>query len=332
MSSIFIVENGVIVGINGGNVVVTQNGKEIRKIPKDTVDGILFFSQSQMTTQCMKFCLDMGIRVSFFDQNGRFHGYLMSTYSTSAKRLRKQVSLSENQTYSLEISRKIVTAKIHNQIVMLRRISNKENVVIKDDLFHMLNAKKKVLGAKSIPQIMGYEGYASRCYFDTISEVFGPEWKFNGRNKRPPQDPVNSLLSFGYSLLTQEMHGEIENRGLTGYVGFLHEDTEKHPSLSSDLIEEWRPVIVDSVVIMALRKGMFSKDDFQYSQGGCFLTNTSRKKFLKMLEDRMNEKTKYLGYIDKSITFRQGLWHQAEKMALSIEACDSSIYEPVQIR
>lgn len=122
--------------------------------------------------------------------------------------------------------------------------------------------KDKISENLTLKEIMGYEGNAAREYFCGLSKIIKPEFSFKGRNRMPPKDPFNSLISLGYTLLLHEAYGEIENKGLSPYCGYLHSDHERHPTLASDLMEEWRAVIVDSVVLSLIQGNEISPDDF----------------------------------------------------------------------
>ena len=234
----------------------------ITKIPKETLESIAIFGNTQMTTQCTRFCLDNGIRVGYFSKNGAYFGCLLSVGHINIKRLKKQIFLSEEKNFPLELSKKIIEAKINNQIVLAKRYLRTKPKDEEEALFQMQNAKKQVNSAISIEQVIGYEGIASRYYFQILSDIVDKKFQFKGRNRRPPKDPFNAMLSLGYTLLMYELYGEIESHGLNPYAGFLHQDKENHPTLASDMMEEWRAVIVDSVVMSLVQRYEISIEHF----------------------------------------------------------------------
>lgn len=284
MSLVYVVEDGAKIGIEAGTINVYHKNGGITKVPKETVEAISIFGKSQVTTQCVQFCLRQGVRISFFSKTGSYFGCLISTGHIHVQRQRNQVHLSEDKGFCVEISKKIVECKINNQLVVAKRYLRNSGISEEEQLFQIGNARKKVMDATSIDQIMGYEGIASRNYFDILSAVVDESFSFKGRNRRPPRDPFNSMLSLGYSLIMYELYGELENHGLNPYFGFLHQDKEKHPTLASDMMEEWRPVLVDSMVMSLIQGHEINKEDFYYEESGaCFLKPEGLKIFQRIL-------------------------------------------------
>jgi CRISPR-associated protein Cas1 len=182
---------------------------------------------------------------------------------------------------------------------------------------------------------MGYEGSAAREYFKALNKLISvSEFKFSGRSRRPPQDAFNSLLSLGYSLLMNELYGAIESRGLHPYFGFVHSDREKHPTLASDLMEEWRAVIVDSVVMSLVNGREISIGNFytREEEPGIFIDRDGMKIFIAKLEKKFSADNKYLSYADYSVSFRRAINMQVGELVKAIEAGDPELYSPVAVR
>lgn len=334
MSLLYVIEDGAQIGIDGGVIKVIHKDKSITKVPKETVETINIYGNSQMSTQCIQFCLRRGISVTFFSKTGSYFGRLVSTGHINVKRQKKQVFLSEEERFPIELSRKIIDAKINNQIVLAKRYLRNSNLDEKEAIFQMQNAKWKLSNANSIEQIMGYEGIASKYYFQILSDIVVDDFKFEGRNRRPPKDPFNSMLSFGYTILLYELYGEIESRGLNPYVGFLHQDRENHPTLASDMMEEWRAIIVDAVVMSLTQGHEISSHDFYFDEetGGCILDKDGMKIFLNKLENKFHSETKYVQGIEGRMSFRHAIWHQIGFLVRAIENEDVDLYQPIKIR
>lgn len=147
-------------------------------------------------------------------------------------------------------------------------------------------------------------------------------------------DEFNSMISLGYSILMNELYAVLELKGLNPYFGFLHRDKEKHPTLASDLMEEWRAVIVDSTAMSLINGHEIRKEHFILNgdEPGCFLTRTGLKIFLNKLNNKLQTKMKYLNYIDYPVTFRQGITFQVEALTKAISMEDDSVYKPIVIR
>jgi len=331
MCFVYVVQHGAVLGIDGGVLTVRYLDGSEEKIPKNTVEGISVFAKAQLTTQCIEFCLMNNVKVGFFSESGFYKGSLCSVSYANTDRLRKQIALSDDSFFSLSISKKIIRAKIINQAALIRRYSYE---VSHKECCHYLNriAKHKIPGAGSINQIIGYEGIASRKYFDWLSMNIEEGFEFDKRNRRPAMDPFNCMLNFGYSLLSKEIYGELENRYLNPYIGFMHQDKYGHPSLASDLIEEWRPVIVDSAVLSLIQGHEISRDCFVIDKNGCRMSDEAIRKVLYKLEMKMETKTQYLKYINKPVSFREAIWHQADRLSKAIESADPDKYVPIIIR
>lgn len=148
-------------------------------------------------------------------------------------------------------------------------------------------ARQRALSAGNRAEVMGHEGTATRDYFDGLGRILGPDWGFETRQRRPPPDPVNAMLSFGYTLLTSEAIAACELANLDPYLGMLHTIRRGRPSLALDLIEELRPVVVDATAVRVVRSGQIAPDDFTTTDEGCRLSEPARRTFLGAYEQRM---------------------------------------------
>lgn len=334
MSFVYVVENGALIGIDGGTIRVTKKEDVITKVPKETVESIAIFGNAQMTTQCTQYCLKNGISVSYYSKYGTYFGRLMSTGHINIRRQKKQIALTADAEFSLCLSKRIIESKINNQVVLAKRYLRNLDFDENDALFQMENARKKVSLADSIEQIMGYEGIASRYYFQIFSDIIEDDFKFNGRNRQPPRDPFNSMISLGYTLLMNELYGEIESRGLNPYAGFLHQDKENHPTLASDMIEEWRAILVDSTVLSLIQGHELIVEHFYYDEetGACLLDKEGMKIFLRKFEKKLHSESGYIREVEGKMSFRKAIWHQVGFLVRSIESGDAQMYQPIKIR
>ena len=227
-----------------------------------------------------------------------------------------------------------MAAKIRNQIVVMRRYARHGNYNVERSVVEMQNMYKKLENAKSIEQVMGYEGTAAKTYFRELGRMIDPQFAFSGRTRRPPKDPFNSLISLGYSIILNEFYGKIEGKGLNPYFGVMHSDHEKHPTLASDLMEEWRAVLIDSLALSMLNGHELCKDDFytETEQPGVFLEKDGFKKYIQKLENKFRTETRYLSYIDYSVSFRRAMDLQINQFVKVLETNDVELYHPVVIR
>lgn len=332
MSYLYITENGSVMGLDGGYFTVLYKDGTLRKIPQETLESVALFGNISLTTPCVRELLKKGVPVSYFSSNGAYFGRLESTKHNNISRLKRQIFLSENEEFSLKISASIISAKIQNQIVTLRRYAGNNSQAVEEEIKMMKISRQKISLAKSVEELIGYEGTAAKYYFSGLSEIIRKEFSFKGRNRMPPKDPFNSMISLGYTLLMHEIYGEIENKGLCAYCGFLHKDHERHPTLASDLMEEWRAVTVDSVVMSLIQGNEISMDCFVTDEesGGVFLTPAGMKIFIKKYENKLRSANSYLD--NQNMSIRRGLWHQVNALTKAIENEDPDLYKPLIIR
>ncbi len=334
MSYLYVTEDGASLNVDGGYYVVRYKDGMTHKIPSETLESVALFGNVSVTTQCVKKFLENGIAVSYFSKKGSYFGRLESTRHANIFRLKKQISLTDDQGFFIPLAKKIISAKVHNQIVLLRRYKRNNSIEdIENDIFMLCDSIKKIDNVTDIEEIMGYEGVAAKYYFKALSKLVNPDFAFNGRNRMPPKDEFNSMLSLGYTLLMYEIYGEIENKGLSPYAGFIHSDRERHPTLASDLMEEWRAVIVDSVVMSLVNGSEIEKNDFIHDDEthGVYLTNIGMRKFLNKMETKLRSETGYLNSTYR-MSFRKALWHQVNNLVSAIENSDPDLYNPILIR
>ena len=333
MSVLYVTKNGSVVSIEANYVKVKISEEKTEKIPIETLESISLFGNSQVTTPCMVECLKRGISIVYYSKNGSYFGRLESTGHVHVERQRKQAELYHSE-FALELGKKILEAKIKNQEVVLRRYTRNNEADISEEIKMMGISAGKLEKCISTEQLMGHEGMAARYYFQGLSKVVDAEFTFHGRSKRPPKDEFNAMLSLGYSILMNEIYGKIQNKGLNPYFGFIHQDKEKHPTLASDLMEEWRAVIVDSVVMSLVNGHEIGLEHFQKNEenGGFLLTKEGMRIFLNKLEKKIHTDTKYLSYIDYAVSFRRAMELQTEQLTRAIEAEEADLYMPMRIR
>lgn len=333
LSLLYVNENGCVIGIEGNQCVVKYPDGMRKIIPIETLEGVTILGNSQMTVQCTQECLMRGIPVSYFSKGGKYFGRLQSTGHINPERQRKQSALYETD-FALELSKRIISSKLKNQYVVLRRYERSSNQSIQEFWNAMHRCREKIASCETIQELMGYEGQAAKAYFSGLAKVINPEFAFSGRNKRPPTDEFNSMLSLGYSIVMNEVYSKIEEKGLNPYFGFLHRDRERHPTLASDMMEEWRAVLVDATVMSMINGHEISKDDFIFpmDEPGCYLTKNGIKLYLSKLEKKLQTKVRYLDRIDYAVSFRHAIALQMDCLVNAIQKEDASLYDPIEIR
>lgn len=260
MSFLYVTEPDCKIYFNE-NQIVMEDGKGVStSLPIEVLEGVTLVGNANLSTGCQRELLKRGLPVTYLAANGQYFGRLESTRHVNIERQRKQFRLGDDTVFCLEFSKKIIEAKTHNQIVVLRRYNREvQDTRVKEHLRHLEAVQKKISRADTIEQVMGYEGTCAKVYFQGLACLINPLFQFQGRNKQPPRDPFNSLLSFGYTLLLYDIYGSIISKGLHPYAAFMHKDRNGHPALASDLMEEWRAVLVDTLVVTMLNQNIFTK-------------------------------------------------------------------------
>jgi len=273
--------------------VVKQGQTVFQEVQLPLLELVLIFGKSQVTTQAIRECLRRDIPIAYLSRLGFCYGRTMAIGRGYRQlgRYQQQLSLVDR----LVMARQIVRAKILNgRTLLMRQERNRSVEGLVTILRNLDYLAERALIIEDVAALLGVEGAAAACYFEGFGLcVEGSGFRFGGRVKRPPSNPVNALLSFGYMVLWNHLLSLIELQGLDPYFAFLHQDSERHPALASDAIEEFRAPIVDSLVLYLLNNGMVSMvDDFEFRDGGCFLNESGRRKFLRAFLMRMEERVK----------------------------------------
>ena len=304
---------GAQIGQRGDQILVTVKGEEVRKLPGPQVRAIYCYGAVQITAQAVSTCLELGIDVAYFSPAGRFLGLLRGLPASGVDARRGQYRLFELPGIRLQLAREIIRAKIHNQRVMLMRNSGASERVVQ----LLASFREAARGARGMPELLGIEGGAAALYFGEFEAMLKQrtDWKFDwhGRNRRPPRDPVNALLSLGYSMLAKEIAGVCHAVGLDPFLGFMHQPRYGRPALALDLMEEFRPLVADSVAVSLINRGELAPEDFIRSASGTFLNDGGRKTFWEAWFRRLDTEVSHpeFGY---RMTYRRMLEVQARQL------------------
>lgn len=270
---------GAHIGQRGDQLLITVGGEEVRKVPGHQVRAIYCYGAIQMTAQAIATCLELSINVSYFSAAGRFLGMLGGLPASGVDARRGQYRLFELAGARLQLAREIIRAKIHNQRVMLMRNAEAPDSAVSV----MAGFRDAAERASDMETLLGIEGASAALYFQHFETMLksrdGYRFDWQGRNRRPPRDPVNALLSIGYSMLAKELTGVCYAVGLDPFLGFLHQPRYGRPALALDLMEEFRPLIADSVAVSLINRGEIGPEDFFRSASGTFLNECGRRAF-----------------------------------------------------
>lgn len=301
LNTLFITTDGSYLRKEGESVLV-MNGRDIKlRMPIHNLSGIVCLARCHCSPALMGLCGKKGVTISFHTSTGRFLARLQGPVSGNVLLRTRQYRSSEDLAVAVEIARPMVMAKIYNCRVSLQRAlrdhyDTKPPENIEKGIFRMegyIQASKK---ETDLERLRGLEGYASRLYFQAFNHLIvsqKDDFVFKSRNRRPPMDLVNALLSFTYTLLLHDIASAVESVGLDPAVGFLHRMRPGRPSLALDLMEEFRPSFADRLVLSLINLRQVLPSDFvSLPSGGIWLNDEGRKKVIiayqKRKQDELN--------------------------------------------
>jgi CRISPR-associated protein Cas1 len=313
---VYVTQFGSYVGIRGGRITVRKDGETLAEQRVIDCSQLCVFGNVQVSTQALAELWNRGIPVLRFSYGGWLRGWAQGAMSGYVELRRRQV-ITHSQG-GFDIARRVVEGKIRNSRTLLRRNSRAPTEAEVRSLASLASSARN---APSTASLLGIEGAAARIYFDAFTSMIGAsrasmglQFSVNGRNRRPAPDPVNALLSFTYSLLIKDLVAVCIGVGLDPYLGIYHRPRYGRPALALDLMEEFRPLICDSVVIGLLNNGEVSPGDFTQRGAAVWLTTDGRRTVIRAYERRLEQTVKhpYFGY---TISYRRVLEVQARLMA-----------------
>lgn len=275
-NTLYVFTEDAYLALDGENVVAKTSGKEIGRIPLHTLEGIVSFSYAGASPKLMGACGDRGISLSFYDTKGRFLACAVGFQQGNVLLRREQYRLADDSERAIMISRQFIAGKIFNARWVLERLLRDHGLRIDSESVKAASIKLResicaVQACEDEDQLRGLEGEAASTYFGVFDEMIlrdKDDFAFNGRNRRPPLDRVNAMLSLFYSVLASECAAALEGVGLDSYVGILHKDRPGRRSLALDLMEELRPLFVDRFIVSSINNRIISPDDFEVRESG----------------------------------------------------------------
>ena len=298
--------DGTKVGVRGECLRFSdREGKSVKEIPIANTESLSILGSVQVTTQAIHALATNNVPVAFLTSSGRLSAMLDPCDSVSALVRRAQVRATDDESRCLELSKALISAKISNQRTMLMRNHPNLDRNVARDLSCQISGAAE---AANLDVLRGHEGQAAAVYFRHFGDVFkgdeGREFAANGRQRRPPPDPVNACISFGYSMLANECVAALRTAGLEPSVGAFHVYRPGRPALALDLMEPFRPLIVDSVAVMAFNRGELVDGHFLRTASGCAMTDHGRKAFFSAWGRRMDTEVKHQVF-DYRLSYRR---------------------------
>ncbi|SDX03479.1 CRISPR-associated protein, Cas1 family /CRISPR-associated exonuclease, Cas4 family [Alicyclobacillus hesperidum] len=330
---LYVSEPGTHLGKNGYELVVVAPEGTRSSIPLKDIAHIALFGNIQVSTQLLHYLMEKGVTVSFLTAGGRLVGQTHNLITKNTHVRRAQFVKFEDNDTCLLLARAVVRAKILNQRTLLRRNAKESTLSLLRDLGDLARATST---ADSLATLRGIEGMAAKLYFSGFPSMLRSSMSLDGdiimsgRNRRPPKDPVNAMLSFAYSLLVRDVSTAIAAVGLDPMFGFYHAAEPGRPALALDLMEPFRALIADSVVIRSLNTNEIQLHDFYIGADSCNLKTAARKRFLQAYERRMHDTVTHpiFGY---KLSYRRMLELEARILSRYLMG-DIALYSPIVTR
>jgi CRISP-associated protein Cas1 len=331
MTTLYVTDQGAYVKVQNQQFQVFHQQEMKISVPVNRVSHIVLFGCSNLSHGAVSLSLQRRIPVLYLSSNGKYFGRLETEGHAQIDYLTQQVQKSLDPEFALRQSQSMIAAKMHNSRILLQRLNRKRpSDVAKNAIAQLAELIPEAMTAPSIETLMGYEGHAASLYFPAYATLLKGEFEFTKRTRRPPTDPVNSLLSLGYTLLSQNIHSMVETAGLHTHFGNLHKPQKTRPSLVCDLVEEFRAIVVDSFVAYLVNSHILTAEDFTPpdDRGGVYLFPDALKVFLKHWKEKLNQQVvhPHTGYkVSYWRCFELQVWEY-----VSVLQDERSTYRPMQ--
>lgn len=298
LNTLFVTSEDIYLSLEGENVLANRDREVIARYPLHTLQTIVSFSYSGASPALMGACAEKGIGLAFCTPRGRFLARVCGESSGNVLLRREQYRIANDSQRSCAIARTMIFGKLSNCAASVQRTLRDHALRVTDNgleeaVRQIKELLPQALSVSELDTLRGLEGVGAAAYFGVFDHLLlnrKEDFFFHGRNRRPPLDRVNAMLSFAYSLLAHDCASALESVGLDAYVGFLHRDRPGRESLALDLMEELRPCMADRFVLTLVNNRMIRPEDFQVQDSGAvLLTDDGRKKFLKAWQERKRD-------------------------------------------
>lgn len=300
LNTLYVTSENSYLALDGENIVVLEDKQEIGRLPLHNLDSIVSFGYRGTSPALMGACAERSISLCYVSPQGKFLARVSGKTKGNVILREQQYKSSCDDKISFSIAQNCILGKVFNARWVLERAVRDHSLQIdvdrvKDASEKLKNSLEYIRNCKSKEQLRGYEGEAASIYFSVFNELILQQktnFVFGGRSKRPPMDNVNAMLSFVYTLLTNQIVSALECVGLDPYIGYLHTERPGRVSLALDLIEELRAVLADRFVLSLINKKIVSKKNFKVMENGAVLMDDELRK--KLLTEWQNKKKESL--------------------------------------
>lgn len=298
LNTLFVTQNGVYLHKVRETVSVEQGNIKLLQVPLLAISNIFCYGRVNVSPQLMQHCANNNVGIAYFSEYGRFQARVVGCKTGNVLLRREQYRIADDEVRCVDIARYMVGSKIVNsRAVLAKTLRNRPDVEgaekLRTSCDNMKATLQRLEREATLDQIRGREGEAASTYFFAFDHLISQQkqdFQFTQRNRRPPKDPVNALLSFVYAVLLQDCVSALEAVGLDSYVGFLHRDKPGRQSLGLDLIEEFRAFIGDRLCLSLINLKQIQRTDFSFKENGAvFISDSARKVVLQEYQKRKQE-------------------------------------------
>jgi CRISPR-associated protein Cas1 len=335
LNTLFITTQGTYLAKEGECVLVRVDQKIMARIPVHTLRGIVCFGQVSYSPYLLGHCAKNNVSISHLTEYGKFLATMQGPVSGNVLLRREQYRKADDPNACGIIAKGVLVGKIANCRTVLQRgardhVNKGNGETLREGADRLTASMQRLKWADNVDSLRGIEGEAANTYFSVFNSLITSKdlrFCFTGRNRRPPLDPINCLLSFLYSLLVHDVRSALECVGLDPAVGYLHKDRPGRPSLALDLMEEFRPFFADRLALTLINRGQITPKDFKLTESGAVhLRDEARKTLLVAYQNRKQEEVTH-PYLKEKMTIGM-LWHvQALLLARHIRE-DLDAYPP----
>lgn len=302
LNTLYVTTQGSYLSRDGETVHLRVDHETRLRLPIHTLGGIVCFGRVSCSPPLMELCGERGVAVSFLSEHGKFYARVQGPIAGNVLLRREQYRRADDGASSAEVARMAVLGKVANgRMVLLRFLrdypDSENKLAVEGAAGRLAQAVGELRQPQPLDRVRGVEGDAARNYFGVFDHLVTAQkeaFPFRGRTRRPPLDNLNALLSFAYTLLVHDTSAALESVGLDPAVGFLHRDRPGRPSLALDLMEEFRPVLADRLVLSLINRQQVNPKGFRTSESGAVLMNeATRKEFLLAYQKRKQEEIRH---------------------------------------
>ncbi len=333
MSTLYLTQQDSVLRKEDERLKVTLKGNVLLDLPMLKVSRVVVLGRVTVTSHTVAALMERSVPLTYLTEHGRYVGRIEPAFSKNSLLRRAQYAAAFDPLRTLTLAQGFVAGKLANlRVALLRAARNTEGLDVIDAVEAIRRAEHRLEAAADLDVLRGHEGEGSAAYFGAFGKLIKvPDFSFTKRVRRPPTDPVNALLSFGYALLASDIQAAVNVLGFDPYCGYLHSDRYGRPSLALDLMEEFRPLVVDSVVLTCLNKRIVQADDFAVGLGEVHsLTPEGRKKFLVQYEERKGTEIQH-PLFEYRATYQRCFELQARILAKYLQK-EVQAYKPFVVR